>query len=110
MEFIIRPQYDHLGKEAQMFTYIMYQIYAPPPGLDADSRKYDDDFEDDDTLETFNADKLCDNLANYLDEMYVSYGHGHVLIPFGGDFEYANAYENFHNNDRLIAYFNKKYG
>ena len=28
----------------------------------------------------------------------------------GGDFEYANAFENFDSTDRLIAYFNKYHG
>ena len=44
----------------------MFTIYHPPPGLDWDSRKFDNDFEDDPKLETFNADKLSDDLLKFL--------------------------------------------
>ena len=36
MEYIFRPQFNHLGKEAQLFTYAMYELYYPPSGLNWD--------------------------------------------------------------------------
>lgn len=88
----------------------MYQNYRSPPGLDWDSREQEDDFEDDHNLETYNAEKNSLALLKYLDEMYPVYGNGHVLVPMGEDFNYANAFENFNGIDRLVAYFNKYHG
>lgn len=88
----------------------MYTLYHSPPGLDWDARRKEDNFEDDPKLETFNADKKSDDLLKFLDAMYPNYQKGHILVPMGGDFYYSNAFENFFSTDKLIDYFNKKYG
>ena len=84
----------------------MYSGYRSPPGLDWDTTTNTNDYEDDPNLETFNADKLSDDLTKYLDEMYPSYKHGNILIPMGEDFHYSDAFENFDSTDRFIKHYN----
>jgi len=42
--------------------------------------------------------------------MESEYRGNHMLVPFGGDFTFANARMNFENMDRLIKYFNENNG
>lgn len=88
----------------------MYENYRSPPNTDWDTNSKTNNFVDDPSLSTFNADTVCDGLYQYFKKMNSSYTSGHLLVPMGEDFYYANSFENFDNTDRLIAYFNKKYG
>ena len=56
MEFIWRPFFDHLGERAQIFSHVMYNNYASPPGFDADVDGPDDPFVDNANLTSFNAE------------------------------------------------------
>ena len=45
-------------------------------------------------------------MLNYVTELRKHFRHNHLLLPFGGDFAYGNAYLNFKTMDSLINYFN----
>lgn len=47
------------------------------------------------------------NLENYLLDVASHTRGSHILIPWGCDFGYMNATEDFENTDRLIDYFHK---
>ena len=75
-----------------------------------DSREetnYDDPFVADETLSTFNADKVTKDFADYALWLHEDYRGQHLLIPMGCDFAYMNARLGFENVDRFIEYFNK---
>ena len=66
MEFVWRPFFKSLGTSTQIFTHVLYNHYSPPTGLCFDVRCNDDPFVDDPNLETFNADKISDNLYEWI--------------------------------------------
>lgn len=70
----------------------------------------DDSFVSSKKYSTFNAEEKMKNFLEYINEMAAGYRGNHLLIPFGGDFTFANARMNFENMDRLIDYFNKNNG
>jgi hypothetical protein len=110
MEFLWRAQYEHLGKDAQIYAFLMYTLYIPPPLMMWDESQDFDDFEDDELLESYNAYFISTFVYTYVKTMQMIYRTNHLLVSLGGDFFYANAFQNFRNNDRIIKYFNKLYG
>lgn len=59
--------------------------------------------------EDFNANKEALKLKEYLDEMSSHYLTDQIFVPFGGDFRFMNAAQNYKNMDAMIKYMNKKY-
>lgn len=78
--------------------------------MDWDAKHSDDDFEDDPSLESFNADEIAEFIYLYLQSYTLFFRSNHLLMVMGNDFTYMNAYENFDSTDRFIKYFNKLYG
>lgn len=60
--------------------------------------------------EDFNADAESKKLLDYLDEFSSHYITDELFVPFGDDFRYMNAEQNFVNMDRMITYMNANYG
>jgi hypothetical protein len=48
-------------------------------------------------------------LKDYLDDMSSHYLHDQIFLPFGGDFNFMNAFQNYKNMDAMIEYMNVKY-
>lgn len=85
----------------------MQDHYCWPPGFSVDERfNGDDPFITDKSFTTFNADQKTETFRDYIRGMYENYRGNHLMIPFGCDFSYANAWTGFKNMDRLIEYFN----
>jgi Glycosyl hydrolases family 38 N-terminal domain len=55
MQFVWRPMFDTLGESAQIFTHVLNDRYASPPGMDWDIVNSEDPFVGDETLSTYNA-------------------------------------------------------
>jgi len=48
-------------------------------------------------------------MVNYSLHMQQHYRTNNMLIPWGEDFAYGNAFDDFSNGDALIRYFNKNF-
>lgn len=110
MEFLWRPQFDHLGTKAQIYANLLYIGYSSPPFIKWDTDNTNDDFVDDPALESFNADEICEFIYLFLKTQTLFYRSTHLLLPLGGDFSMQDAYENYDSTGRFIKYFNKKFG
>ena len=62
---------------------------------------------DDETLETFNADKKAARMLDYAVHMSKHYRSKNLFMPWGEDFAYGNAFTDFANGDSLIRYWKK---
>jgi len=69
----------------------------------------DDNFETDPSLESFNAQKRMLDLVNYI-TLHVEPYHrtNHVALPWGCDFAYQNAAQNYEEMEKLIDYVNTR--
>lgn len=105
---IWRPFFDHLGKDAEIFTNVFYDFYYAPSGFQVDARNNDAPVIDNVLLETYNVDKKAEQLKDFLVGMNETYRTNHLFLPWGGDFWYSNAMYDFDSTDRLIKYFNKQ--
>ena len=45
-----------------------------------------------------------DDFIKYILQVVESYGTGHIMFTFGGDFQYKNAIEDYKNLDKLMKY------
>jgi len=62
----------------------------------------------DETLESFNGEEKMRKFINYIHEKIVPAHHGnHVALPWGCDFAFYNARQNFDEMEKLIEYTNK---
>jgi len=109
MEFLWRPSFDELGRRAQMFTHVLYNLYIPPPGFWVDERGPDDAIVDDKSASNYNLDMMIDNFHNWVVEQKKHYKSNHILVTMGMDFYFGNAPLTFKNIDKLIYYHNMKY-
>jgi len=67
-----------------------------------------DSFETDPTLESFNAEKKMLKFINYINEFIVSvHKTNHVILPWGCDFAFQNAAQNYQEMEKVIEYINK---
>ena len=107
MQFVWKPFSESLGDEVEIFTHILQDMYWFPPDMGYDERDYQNVSEpiiDDETLETFNADKKSLRMAVYALHMSQHYRSTHMFMPWGEDFAYGNAFSDFKNGDALVRY------
>jgi hypothetical protein len=109
MEWVWRPFYDSLGSRTQIFTHALYHHYSAPDGFCFDVRCNDDPFVDDETLETYNADKKVEDFYNWIMHQKEHYKTNHLFITMGDDFAYMNAKMYFGSMDKLMTHFNAKH-
>ena len=112
MQFVWKPFNKSLGDSVEIFTHIMQDMYWFPSDFGYDER----DFAwnpipiiDDKTLTTFNADSFSTKMVNYALHMKEHYRTNNMLIPWGEDFAYGNAWDDFSSGDALIRYFNANF-
>jgi lysosomal alpha-mannosidase len=60
--------------------------------------------------EDFNAESEAQKLISQIEERRDHYLHDEVLMLFGDDFRYMNAFQNYENMDAMISYMNENYG
>jgi hypothetical protein len=84
--------------------------YCWPTGFKYDERYYDsgdDLFQPDATLSTFNAEKKSVELINYVQNLANAHQERHILLPWGCDYAFSNARENFEQMDKIIQFTNR---
>ena len=86
-------------------------MYEWPDGYWYDERDWGDKSPvvSDPTLTTFNADTKSATLRDFILDKSGHYRGNHLMIPWGGDFMYANAFLTYGSMDNQIDYFNKVY-
>eukprot|EP00357_Protocruzia_adherens_P000608 CAMPEP_0115005768 /NCGR_PEP_ID=MMETSP0216-20121206/20086_1 /TAXON_ID=223996 /ORGANISM="Protocruzia adherens, Strain Boccale" /LENGTH=1013 /DNA_ID=CAMNT_0002372193 /DNA_START=50 /DNA_END=3091 /DNA_ORIENTATION=- len=109
MEMVWRPE-TPFGKDAEIFTSVMYDNYCTPPGFCFDQGCDDTPMKTDHRLEGFNADQRAADFVKIAKERAEAYPTNNVLITMGCDFQFENAFENFKNIDKLIDYVRLLYG
>jgi hypothetical protein len=110
MEFVWRPNANEFGTETQIFTHALYWEYASPPGFDFDVINSESPWISDPTSPDFNGNAEADKLMAHLDERAEHYLTDDLMVLFGEDFEYMNAFQNYENLDNMIEYMNKYHG
>ena len=98
----------------EIFTHVLQDMYWFPPQMGYDERDFTaswtfDPIVDDETLETFNADWKTAYLVGYSLHMQKHYRSHNMFIPWGEDFAYGNAFDDFGSGDALLRYFNKHF-
>lgn len=82
-------------------------MYGSPHDFLFDSRNADPVvFKDDPLLEDMNAKQLVSEFVDLITTEIKGYRTKHIMIPFGGDFQYSAAMSHFKNLDKLIRYVN----
>jgi hypothetical protein len=87
LEFLWRPYSKHFGKSRQILTSMFRDHYCWIPDFQVNDN---DSFEDDPTLESFNAPTKTLKFVNYVNE-FIASAHrstGHVILPWGCDFAF----------------------
>ena len=66
-----------------------------------------DPIETDPTLDSFNAEVRMTNFLKYVNErLHPAHRSNHLAVPWGCDFAYYNAPQNYNDMEKLIAYVN----
>ncbi|KDR11229.1 lysosomal alpha-mannosidase isoform X2 [Zootermopsis nevadensis] len=97
---------ENLGKAAQLFTSVLYNNYAPPPGFCFDVLCDDEPFIDDKHSPDYNVDTLVSRFVDYVETQAIFYSTNNILLTMGGDFTYQEAHMWYKNLDKLIRYVN----
>jgi lysosomal alpha-mannosidase len=61
-------------------------------------------------MDTFDGKEKYKKLDKWLQDYSNNYATDNILVLFGDDFWYMDAFMNFENMDRMIAYFNTMHG
>ena len=70
----------------------------------------DDHLVADPELSTYNLDDKVDAFVDYIINMRKAYRTPNLLVPFGEDFNFQDAHQNFKNIEILFAAVKRKYG
>ena len=96
-------QMEFLWKRADngsaLLTHVLHTHYSAPQGFDWEegARQVDSN----------SVASRANELIATLRQRANAYIHGHLLVPFGDDFKFRNANNQFHNMDQLIEYINR---
>ena len=112
MQFVWRPFSESLGDSVEIFTHVLYDMYWTPLSLGYDERWFpgvSDPVVDDETLSTYNGDKRAKEFLEYVTDMSKNYKTKNLFIPWGEDFAYGNALNEFSQGDALMRQWAKQY-
>lgn len=110
-EWIQRPAAESMGTDYQLLFHMNTHIYTSPPGLDWDIVNNFNGVEMDKKLDTYNADYIAYLFKKFLEDEQVNiYATDHLLIYYGMDFRYMDAFVNYRSLDRLIEFMNENFG
>ncbi|PSN50451.1 Lysosomal alpha-mannosidase [Blattella germanica] len=99
---------NNLGKSADLFTSVLYNNYAPPPGFCYDVLCDDEPFIDSKKSPDYNVPRLVKEFLNYVDVQSRFYTTDNIILTMGGDFTYQDAHMYYKNLDLLIRYVNEE--
>nr|CAD7590765.1 unnamed protein product [Timema genevievae] len=99
---------DNLGSSANLFTNVLFNNYAPPPGFCFDILCSDEPIIDDDRSPEYNVPRRVDEFVGYVARQAENYVTNNIAITMGEDFHYQDAHLWFKNLDKLINYVNAK--
>lgn len=99
---------NSLGEASDIFTGVMYNTYAPPPGFCFDILCQDEPFIDDKKSFEYNVDRRVDEFIAYVNNVTKAYSTSNIILTMGEDFNYQDAEAWFVNLDKLIYYVNQR--
>eukprot|EP01135_Chromosphaera_perkinsii_P011596 Nk52_evm35s2449 gene=Nk52_evmTU35s2449 len=108
MEFIWRGS-NSVGDKSEIFTSIMSQHYCSPGGFNFqyDLGTNDEPINDNMYVKGYNVDTRANELVKVFRQYQGWSATNNILIPFGCDFTFMNAFGYFQNMDKLIKYINE---
>lgn len=96
-----------LGKNAELFTGLLYNHYSAPPSFCFDVLCSDDPIIDGNSTDN-NVKQRVDDFISYVGNVTKYYRTNHLMVPMGDDFNYQSAEMNYKNMDKLIKYVNER--
>ena len=106
MEMVWRGS-KNLGEETEIFTGVLFNGYAPPPGFCFDRACHDPPIQDDPNLYDMNVKERVASFINETCSQAEHYRTNHIILTMGEDFQYENAHMWYKNMDKLIRYVNQ---
>ena len=107
MELVWRGS-RNLGTYSDIFTGVLYNNYAAPPGFCYDqSCKDAQPIRDDPNLFGYNVEETVERFVKETCSQASHYKTNHILLTMGEDFQYENANTWYKNLDKLIRYVNE---
>lgn len=97
MEFMWRGSRLGLGDTGDMFTHVLHTHYSAPKGFD---------WEEGAPQVGSNVEGRAQALISALKGRRQAYRTPHLLVPFGDDFKFKNAANQFQNMDALVRHIN----
>lgn len=110
LEWVWRPNSDSLGDDVQIFTHTLYRHYSSPQYMNFDVLDNDAPWINNAHSEDFNAPDEAAKLIAQIEERAQHYLTDDILMLFGDDFRYMNAFQNYQNMDAMIEYMNANHG
>lgn len=95
LEFVHIPNKESLGSETRIFEHVLWNHYEAPNGFNFDMIDGDVGFIIDPANEDYNAPTRAVELMKELDDRIQHYVTDDILVLFGTDFKYENAYWNY---------------
>ena len=108
-EWIQFPSYEALGSDAKILMHKLKNSYVDPDDFSFDIMDNDPIFQNDKSMDTFNAKERAEVFIPWLEDYSSCYATDQLFILFGMDFHYQNAFQNFENMDKMIDYMNENY-
>lgn len=93
-----------LGDDTGIFTNIFRDGYDAPSGYCFDVTCMDDVIVDNKNTYEYNVDFKGQHMISFIRDYAKAKLTNHVLIPFGGDFQFSAAGQNFKSLDKMIEY------
>ena len=90
MEYVWRP--SSLGNDVNILTHVLYHHYSAPSGFDFDEVSNDTPWINNENSKDFNADQEAQKLMTILDDRAKHYLTDEILVLFGDDFRWMNAF------------------
>ncbi|CAF3324143.1 unnamed protein product [Rotaria socialis] len=96
----------NLNNKGWLFTGVLPNGYGAPSSFCFDYRCSDTPIMDDPHFQDYNVDERVRTFIQTAHDEAVGYTTNHIIMTFGGDFQYGNANEGFKNLDKLMKYVN----
>ncbi|CAF1238466.1 unnamed protein product [Adineta steineri] len=96
----------NLDRQSWLFTGILPRRYSTPATFSFDFIAPDDPIIDDVNLPDYNVPERVQTFIQTAQNESMEYATNHIIMTFGGDFQYQNALANYKNLDKLIKYVN----